>query len=86
MERLTLYSHCPWIDNCVGANNLRHFVLYIVCLEVGIILFVQLTYSCKFFMRMGRYALLTDDCFLLRYQPFAGTSKPTVQRYQRYPV
>ncbi|GAQ47220.1 palmitoyltransferase akr1 [Aspergillus tubingensis] len=37
--------HCPWIDNCVGANNLRHFVLYITCLEAGIILFVQLTYS-----------------------------------------
>ncbi|KAJ6172408.1 hypothetical protein N7470_001475 [Penicillium chermesinum] len=35
--------HCPWIFNCVGANNLRHFVLYIVCLEVGIILFVQLS-------------------------------------------
>ncbi|PYH56187.1 zf-DHHC-domain-containing protein [Aspergillus niger CBS 101883] len=37
--------HCPWIDNCVGANNLRHFVLYITCLEAGIIFFVQLTYS-----------------------------------------
>ncbi|KAH1902332.1 palmitoyltransferase akr1 [Aspergillus fumigatus] len=36
--------HCPWIDNCVGANNLRHFVLYIICLEIGIILFLQLTY------------------------------------------
>ncbi|KAK1141355.1 palmitoyltransferase akr1 [Aspergillus melleus] len=36
--------HCPWIDNCVGANNLRHFVLYIACLEVGIILFLQLTF------------------------------------------
>ncbi|KAF7719470.1 Uncharacterized protein PECH_005246 [Penicillium ucsense] len=35
--------HCPWIDNCVGANNLRHFVLYIVSLEIGIILFVQLS-------------------------------------------
>ncbi|KAJ6123270.1 hypothetical protein N7512_005735 [Penicillium capsulatum] len=40
--------HCPWIDNCVGANNLRHFVLYIVSLEIGIILFVQLTIRCKY--------------------------------------
>ncbi|KAE8349296.1 Palmitoyltransferase akr1 [Aspergillus coremiiformis] len=37
--------HCPWIDNCVGANNLRHFILYITCLEAGIILFLQLTFS-----------------------------------------
>ncbi|RHZ58457.1 palmitoyltransferase akr1 [Aspergillus thermomutatus] len=37
--------HCPWIDNCVGANNLRHFVVYIICLEIGIILFLQLTYK-----------------------------------------
>ncbi|EAS35590.2 palmitoyltransferase akr1 [Coccidioides immitis RS] len=34
--------HCPWIDNCVGTNNLRHFVLYIFSMEVGIILFIQL--------------------------------------------
>ncbi|PYI26372.1 zf-DHHC-domain-containing protein [Aspergillus indologenus CBS 114.80] len=37
--------HCPWIDNCVGANNLRHFVSYIVCLEFGIILFLRLTFN-----------------------------------------
>ncbi|KAK2762742.1 palmitoyltransferase akr1 [Arachnomyces sp. PD_36] len=34
--------HCPWIDNCVAANNFRHFFLYILCLEIGIILFIQL--------------------------------------------
>ncbi|KKK26099.1 putative palmitoyltransferase (SidR) [Aspergillus ochraceoroseus] len=37
--------HCPWIDNCVGANNLRHFVLYIICLEISIILFLRLTFN-----------------------------------------
>ncbi|KAL4869977.1 Palmitoyltransferase akr1 [Aspergillus spectabilis] len=37
--------HCPWIDNCVGANNLRQFVLYIICLEIGIILFLHLTFN-----------------------------------------
>ena len=31
----------------MGSNNLRHFVLYIVSLEVGIILFVQLTIACE---------------------------------------
>jgi hypothetical protein len=34
--------HCPWIHNCVGANNMRHFVLYVVAMEIGIILFVNL--------------------------------------------
>ncbi|EEH49218.2 uncharacterized protein PADG_05297 [Paracoccidioides brasiliensis Pb18] len=34
--------HCPWIDNCVGANNLRHFLLYIFSMEIGIIIFIQL--------------------------------------------
>jgi len=34
--------HCPWVDNCVGINNHRHFVLYILFLEIGILLFVRL--------------------------------------------
>lgn len=46
--QILISSHCPWIDNCVGANNLRHFVLYIIALEIGIILFVQLAIACKY--------------------------------------
>ncbi|KAF4308176.1 Palmitoyltransferase akr1 [Botryosphaeria dothidea] len=37
--------HCPWVDNCVANNNHRHFVMYISCLEVGILLLVRLVLS-----------------------------------------
>ncbi|MCJ1405497.1 palmitoyltransferase akr1 [Xylographa trunciseda] len=37
--------HCPWIHNCVGANNLRHFFLYILGMEVGILMFIRLVLS-----------------------------------------
>lgn len=36
--------HCPWIHNCVGANNHRHFFLYIAFLEIGILLFISLVF------------------------------------------
>lgn len=34
--------HCPWINNCVGTNNHRHFFIYIICMQIGILLFVRL--------------------------------------------
>lgn len=34
--------HCPWIHNCVGANNQRHFLVYIVALEAGMLFFICL--------------------------------------------
>ena len=44
-----LCSHCPWVDNCIGVNNHKHFILYVVFMIIGIGLLVQLTITCEFF-------------------------------------
>lgn len=36
--------HCPWIHNCVGANNHRHFILYVINLFLGAIFYLRLAW------------------------------------------
>jgi len=58
-SRLLIFrSHCPWINNCVGNNNLRHFLLYLVFMEVGIIIFIRLVLICETALFLSHYSTI----------------------------
>lgn len=57
---MRLLSHCPWVDNCIGVNNHKHFLLYVAFMIAGIALIVQLTIVCKFEFSPVTYQPITN--------------------------
>ncbi|KAF2805705.1 palmitoyltransferas-like protein akr1 [Mytilinidion resinicola] len=66
--------HCPWVNNCVANNNHRHFFLYVLTLEIGLIFLMQLVLAYLSIIPTPKDVtcnVLSDDlCKILHKDPY----------------
>ncbi len=53
--------HCPWVYNCVGVNNHRHFFLYLINMMMGVLIFDTAVY----YYLSARAATASETCSIL---------------------
>jgi hypothetical protein len=39
--------HCPWVDNCIGQNNIKYFIGFLFWTPVCLIFYLHGAFSCK---------------------------------------
>ncbi|KAH8709994.1 AFG1-like ATPase-domain-containing protein [Phaeosphaeriaceae sp. PMI808] len=66
--------HCPWVNNCVANNNHRHFVFYVLFLELGVLTWVRLALAyleIRDTPKKVECAVLSDDlCKIYNKDPY----------------
>ena len=53
--------HCPWIANCVGYYNYRHFFLFLAYLWLGCVYIIALCVPPILWPQPGHHSAISDD-------------------------